>query len=169
VIVGLAFGLGYVIPDPDAGGSGSGSLGVRPGGGGRAVASTALRNFGPRPLEIVRTSVEVPGAEVLDVRFITDEQADRIMFPSYAVDFDEESPDDQRADRPVVGPSDLVWIVVLFEPIDCGGALANVQANVAVTLRFSGPSFPPFTRTIDIDDNGDYWVDDACAMNESMD
>lgn len=116
------WGLGYIRPEPDCCGDGSGSAIMSLSVDGDAVTTTAyFYNSSGRTFAVSSASAELPGAEVLDVAML---DPDNDVFPT-----------DNVVPFPTkVGSHDSAQFLITFRPASCDDELGGTAPWGKITL-----------------------------------
>ncbi len=170
-IVALAIAItvlnigGWFYPRPTALGSYSsgGSMWADPDRG-LVAGEVMLPNWSERDLRITEVTLDAPGARLADVRVYLEPEAIELV-DGDAVDgetaTDEVSSTEPWPGRlveeavglPVTVPADrTAWLVLWFEPERCDDQ-PGPWGVAEVTLDFGAGAFPPFARTVRLDDD----------------
>jgi hypothetical protein len=133
------WGFGYVYPQPECCGSGSGSAEMALTADGKAVTVTAvIYNSSGRDLRISRATAHLPGATVLNIAMLDERN---ITFPISRTE----------ALPAVIDGTTLRRLVITFVPTRCHDDGA-AWGSVAVDLHVVNEMWPSFGRTYTVPD-----------------
>jgi len=157
---------GWLYPRPTAGGSGTSSSLLRADvDRGLVEAIVLVPNYSGRDVRITDVGLDAPGARLVEVRLLLHEPTGDALVEA------EDQPNEGSATVEAGVPIEEEWakrdaapllpvvipagrradLLLRFEPIECG-AVEAPWGEVRVTVDFGDGAFPPFARTIEIDD-----------------
>lgn len=135
-----AYGLGYVYPQPDCCGSGSGGPAMSLSTDGQAVMVTAyFYNSSGRTLRITGAHATLPGATVLDLGGLEEGPVPTAL------------PYDAEAFPIVVGGHASALIAITFVPHRCNDS-QDPWGTVTVDLEIANAPWPTIDRTFELPD-----------------